>query len=135
MHEVENFFVQPFSYIFNTDNPYSQYIEITDANGVVFRVEHNWWFHQGAIITSDEHLTLHDSDPTKAHKICHMKTCHHFIQGKLYKCGVVAVLPDFDKQHNLKLSDEDRNLMHSYRPLEVNDDYKIKEQFITNTSV
>ena len=130
MKEVHTFFAEPFSYNFDNTNPYMQYMEVTDANGVVFRVEYNWWFHQGAIINQGSALTLHDSDPVKAHEICHMKTCHHFIQGQLYKCGVVGVLPDFDEQHNLSLSNEDKNLLHGYKPLNIHDDHATKKQFI-----
>lgn len=57
-----------------------------------------------------------------------MKTCHHFIRGKLYKCGVAAVLPEFDQQHQLTLSPEDHKLLHSYRPLSIEDS---KAEFIS----
>ena len=77
-------------------------------------------------------MTLHNSDPVKAHEICHMKTCHHFVSGKLYKCGVVAVLPDFDRQHQLALSDADRALMTGYIPLEIIASDTDKLNFVDN---
>ncbi len=47
----------------------------------------------------EKNLILHDgSDPVEAHENCQMKTCHHFKDGKLYKCGVVCLVPDFMKQ-------------------------------------
>lgn len=128
IQKVKDFTVAPHTVEFNTDNPYQQYMIITDANGVRVRVEYNWWFHQGAIVKQDNALTLHNSDPVKAHNICHMKTCHHFIRGKLYKCGVAAVLPEFDQQHQLTLSPEDHKLLHSYRPLSIEDS---KAEFIS----
>ena len=61
-----------------------------------------------------------------------MSTCHHFIKGRLYKCGVVALLPDFDQQHTLALSDSDRQLMESYVPLDITADYQSKANFVNN---
>lgn len=130
MEEIEKFLVGPLTHEFNNDHKYQQFLMITDANGVKIKVEFNWWFHQGSIKTDNGVRTLHQSDPKKAHNICHMKTCHHFIRGKLYKCGVVALLPEFDKQHPLSLSAEDRDLMESYRPLTLDDSYDKKSQFI-----
>ncbi len=127
IQKVKNFTQAPHKVEFNSDDPYRQYMIITDAAGVKVRVGYNWWFHQGAIIKQDNALTLHNSDPVKAHEICHMKTCHHFIKGKLYKCGVAAVLPEFDQQHKLSLSTEDRELLHSYQPLSIEDS---KAEFI-----
>lgn len=127
---VKEFTQAPHTVDFNSDNYYRQYMTITDANGVCIQVEYNWWFHQGAIVKQDNELTLHNSDPEQAHAICHMKTCHHFIRGKLYKCGVVALLPEFAEQHKLTLSNEDKELLNSYRPLSLIDSNKA--EFIDN---
>jgi organic radical activating enzyme len=132
IQKVRDFGQAPHTVTFNTDNPYQQYMTITDARGVRIKIEYNWWFHQGAIIKQDGALTLHQSDVAKAHDICHMKTCHHFIRGELYKCGVAAVLPEFDQQHPLTLSTADRELMLSYRPLRITDDAVAKQQFVSN---
>jgi hypothetical protein len=132
VQRVQDFSQAPHTVSFNTDNPYQQYMTVTDARGVRIKIEYNWWFHQGAIIKQDNTLTLHQSDVTKAHDICHMKTCHHFIRGELYKCGVVAVLPEFDQQHLLTLSTADRELMLSYRPLNITDSDVVKQQFVNN---
>lgn len=132
LKNIENFLVGPLTYEFNKDNIYQQYMWITDSNGVRLKVEYNWWFHQGAIVNTETGKTLHNSDITKAHNICHSKTCHHLMNGKLYKCGAVALFPEFDKQHSLELSSEDRELMNSYRPLSVTDSRKTKANFINN---
>jgi hypothetical protein len=125
---VKNFLKSPCTVEHNNDDIYNEYQTITNASGVCVKIEYNWWFHQGAIVNGG----LHASDPKKAHDICHMKTCHHFIRGQLYKCGVVAVLPEFDQQHPLTLTPEDRELMTSYRALSITDSNKIKTQFINN---
>jgi len=132
IQKVKDFTQAPHHVSFNSDDPYQQYMVITDANDVKVRIEYNWWFHQGAIVKQDDKLTLHQSNVQKAHKICHMKTCHHFIRGELYKCGVAALLPEFDQQQPLTLSTEDRLLMQSYRPLKINHEFEIKQKFISD---
>ena len=132
LKNIENFLVGPLTYEFNKDNIYQQYMWITDSNGVRLKVEYNWWFHQGAIVKTETGKTLHNSDINKAHNICHSKTCHHLMNGKIYKCGAVALFPEFDKQHSLELSSEDRELMNSYRPLSVTDSEETKVNFINN---
>jgi hypothetical protein len=44
----------------------------------------------------------------------------------------VAVLPEFDQQHSLTLSTEDRELMLSYRPLKITDSGTAKQQFVNS---
>jgi len=131
--KVKNFMVGPFESKFDP-TPYRECLTLTDANGVQIDIWHNWWFHQGALITSETGFKLHESDPVKAHNNCHMKTCHHFIRGKLYKCGVVALLPEFDKQHSLLLPDHDRNILENYQPLQIDDDTDTKLSFIKKLS-
>lgn len=127
---VKNLTQAPHTIVFNTDNPYQQYMMLTDANGVEVRIEYNWWFHQGSLVATDTGYTLHNSDPEQAHSICNMKECHHFVNGKLYKCGLVATVNDFDKQYNLELSAADRELMNAYAPLDISASYKEKVEFI-----
>lgn len=134
MQIIKDFLVGPLHYELDDSNKYQQFVNVVDSNQVKIRVEHNWWFHQGALIKDVEGFRLHNSDVEKAHEICHMKTCHHFIRGKLYKCGVVALLPEFDQQHVLHLDDQDRNLINSYRPLEIDHDHETKSKFISGLS-
>jgi len=133
---LEDFLVPPLKKEFNNKNPYQEHMWVTDANGVRLNLEYNWWFHQGTLIKDPESMkfTLHQSDVNKAHDICHSKTCHHFMNGKLYKCGVVALLPDFAKQHEMMLSPEDQELMMSYQPLTINDTDQQKQEFLNNIS-
>jgi len=106
------------------EDPYNVYRILKDVNGISTRIEYNWWFHQGSVIDQMGVKRLHNSDREAAHSNCNMKNCHHWIDGKLYKCGVVALLPEFDKQHQLTLSNSDRELMQSYQPLTVYSDNK-----------
>jgi organic radical activating enzyme len=132
MNNIEKFLTAPLKYEFNSDDPYQEYMFITDINDVKIKVEFNWWFHQGALIKDieTEKFTLHQSNVDQAHSICHSKTCHHLMNGKLYKCGAVALFPEFDHQHQLVLSDQDRALMNSYIPLSITDTVERKKEFI-----
>jgi organic radical activating enzyme len=134
MDNIEKFLTGPIHYEFDSKNQYRVHMILTDANGVQLKVEHNWWFHQGALVKDSEtgKFSLHQSDPAKAHDICHSKYCHHFMDGKLYKCGAVALFPEFDTQHNLQLTAEDRELMNSYSPLTAADSIETKREFIKN---
>jgi hypothetical protein len=77
-------------------------------------------------------FSLHDSDPEVAHQTCSFRMFknYHMINGKLYKCGPVALMPEFDEQHHFEISDQDRVLLNSYRPLTV-DEYDVRgEEFL-----
>jgi hypothetical protein len=67
--------------------------------------------------------SLHNNDPVEAHSACSFAKFknYHFIRGKLYKCGPMGVLPEFDQQLGLNISDADRELLLSYRPLSVDE--------------
>lgn len=81
-------------------------------------------FITSAIKTNkDGKFTLHNSKPEDAHSVCPMAQhkSYHFINGKLYKCGPVALFPEFDEQFGLDLTPEDRELMLSYKPLTVDE--------------
>jgi hypothetical protein len=106
-----------------------------DSNGVKIPTWIQYDFYDSAIKTTPTgQLTLHNSDPLKAHGACGFvkHKNYHFIRGKLYKCGPAALFPEFDQQHNLDLSDEDRALLSSYQPLSV-DEYETRgADFLAN---
>jgi hypothetical protein len=96
------------------------YYSVRDVNNVLVNVHLANEFHTASIQpTPNGRFTLHNSDPIVAHERCGfaMYKCYHFIRGKLYKCGPVALMPEFDEQFNLDISDEDRKLLHEYQPL------------------
>jgi organic radical activating enzyme len=134
INNVEKFLQKPLTFEFNNDNIYQEYMMVIDANDVKLRISYNWWFHQGALINEPDStkFTLHQSDVSKAHAICHSKYCHHFMNGKLYKCGAVALFPEFAQQHEIVLSPEDQDLMMSYRPLAVDDADEYQQEFLNN---
>ena len=99
-----------------------QYYSVRDVNNVLVNMHLSNEFQTASIQpASNGRFTLHNSNPIIAHDRCGFAQwkCYHFIKGKLYKCGPVALFPEFDQQHNLDISDEDRQLLHSYEPLTV----------------
>lgn len=98
----------------------SRWWQLVDANGVKVLVKPENFFHQASVKKTAQGFELHNSDAMTAHRICDSRHCHHFVAGKLYKCGPVALFPEFDRQFGLTLTDEDRTLIQRYRPGEVN---------------
>jgi hypothetical protein len=93
-----------------------------DSNNVRIPVWEYDSFYQAAVRPGNHgRMTLHNSDPEQAHRGCGfvMFKCYHFVRGALYKCGPVALFPEFDAQHNLDISDQDRELINSYSALQV----------------
>jgi len=88
---------------------------IIDKNGVEILMDWTQAFLTSAIDIVDNELVMkYDNDPAHAHRHCHFKTCHQINKGKLYKCPLVSVLPDFLNQFDVKLSNSDRDLAMSY---------------------
>lgn len=100
----------------------SRWWSLIDSNGVKVLIKPENFFHQSAVIETSTGFKLHFSDALTAHEVCDSKHCHHFVAGKLYKCGPVALLPEFDRQFGLNLSPEDRILLQGYQPGEVNEE-------------
>lgn len=108
----------------NTHNPQQWNCDwqFSDRNGVLINVYLQNRFETSSIrLLPNGAKTLHSSNPERAHRACtHVKfKSYHFIRGQLYKCGPVALMPEFDQQHRFDISDQDRTLLNSYRPLTV----------------
>lgn len=69
-------------------------------------------------VTTDKLLLKYMSDPDRAASACFSKWSHHFIKGRLYKCGVTAVLPEFIKQFPVSMTDRQKALVNSYEAAE-----------------
>lgn len=93
-----------------------------DDNHVEVLIEYENFFHQGHIVFNEtkKSFQIPISNPEISHDVCDMKFCHHFSHGKLYKCGVVTVLPEFENQYQIELDVDDRLLLQSYRPADPN---------------
>lgn len=109
-------------------------IKFTDANNVDVFAWYQTEFTKSSIFRNAAgNLTLHQSDPETAHKVCAFaqNKNYHFIRGKLYKCGPVALFPEFDQQFHLDISDGDRDLINSYRPLTLENFDEYHKEFFT----
>lgn len=104
-----------------------------DCNGIRAVVQVADKFKEPSIIDGGGGaFTLHNSNPDEALEQCYSRRCHHFVKGKLYKCPVTAVLPDFVEQFKVDMSDEDYELMHSYKPLTLESSESQQAEFIDN---
>ena len=115
------------------ENRFGSPVMWMDSYNIKIPVWPQYEFYDSAIkISPSGGFTLHDSDPDQAHKYCGFATHknYHFIKGKLYKCGPVALFPDFDQQHNFEISDADRSLLNSYKPLGLPTDQQMISDFL-----
>lgn len=129
------------------DNTWNSDYQIEDANGVTINIyvvdqftnssiipiwkiagaNNKINFRQGQIAS----FKLHHSDPIVAHNNCAFAQfkSYHFIRGRLYKCGPVALMPEFDQQHRLEISESDRKLLSSYRSLGIDNFESYSQEF------
>lgn len=130
--DIYNFLQGPIEVISITDSEGWDGWSYVDSNGVIIRVFPKDEFGPSALrVNYRKQLTVHRSDPFLAHQACGFVRwkSYHFIKGKLYKCGPVALLPEFDSQHPLPLSPSEREILGSYRPLTVENYNEYAEQF------
>ena len=104
-----------------------------DKNGVSVRLDWSQTFESSAVKVTDQTLKMkYNSDPIEAHNNCFFKTCHQINKGKLYKCPLVSVIPDFLDQFQIETNNQDITLMRSYKPLTSADDDITVTNFIDN---
>jgi uncharacterized Fe-S cluster-containing radical SAM superfamily protein len=97
---------------------------VSDASPTGVWMQTGFDFVSSSLRRNDQgQLTLNHSDPQAAHANCSFvkNRTYHFIRGLLYKCGPVALLPEFDQQYPLAITAEDRELLNSYRPYSAQD--------------
>ena len=114
-------------------NIYGADFVYVDDNGIKIPVWMSDYFSDASVKLSPAgRFSLHQNDPVKAHANCGFVThkSYHFIRGKLYKCGPVALFPEFDEQHNFDLCAEDKELLTKYQPLSVEDFETKGRQFL-----
>lgn len=91
-----------------------------DKNGVEVILDWTQTFRSSAVDLIDNKLTMkYNSNPIEAHNNCGFKNCHQMNKGKLYKCPLVSVLPDFLDQFNVTVSDKE--LAYAYKPMSHDD--------------
>jgi len=109
--DLEKFFPGPYSLTAAVDDHVFFSKNAQDEHGVQIEIRKYSTMHQSTILDSGVDLHPHDSDPVFAHKICTMKSCHHMVNGKMYKCGVQALIKRFSEQFTLTLTAEQQTLI------------------------
>lgn len=112
---------------------YRAFYSAVDKNGVMVNMWVSNNFSTAAVQMGENgRFTVHNSKPEISHSQCGFVEykSYHFIRGKIYKCGPAALLPEFDEQHNLDISDEDRAIMHSYVPLTVDNFEQYRDEWV-----
>lgn len=120
--DIRNFLQGPIKEIPITESKVWGAWEFIDSNGVAVRVFLKDEFGPATVRTNHRRqLTVHRNDPTLAHDECAFVKwkSYHFIKGNLYKCAPVALLPEFDRQHQLALSPVEREILNSYKALTI----------------
>jgi hypothetical protein len=77
----------------------------------------NTEFTPAAVIPQGGSFAVHHSDPVTAFNACTMRVSHTIFQGRLYKCPVMAVLPEFRTQHSVVLDSRQEQLLSRYQSL------------------
>jgi hypothetical protein len=109
-------------------------IVFRDINGVELTIWIQNQFQTSAVIRNTQgKLSLHNSDPIRAHELCAFARwkCYHFIRGALYKCGPVALFADFHAQHDLDISEVDKRLIASYNALTIDQWHQRGAEFMS----
>ena len=86
------------------------------------------------IQSPDGTFKFYNSDPEVAHENCTFRRFknYHMIDGKIYKCGPAALMPKFVEQNKFELSQDDRDLLNSYKPLSVDATDEEMQDFFSN---
>lgn len=78
-------------------------------------------FTECALVDNDTHFTTHTNvDSESSFKCCSMSHSHTLLNGKLYRCPMPAVLPEFRQQYDVRLTEEQHELLYSYKSLSHN---------------
>jgi len=108
---------------------------VTDRRDKGVYIEVNYWedFVTAPLKYIGNHkFAVYDSDPNDAHRVCWSKTCTHMMAGKVYKCHHVALLPEFARQYDVVMTEQDKKLLAEYAPLTVDADAADIQLFIDN---
>ena len=132
---IRNFLKHPIVETENPKDPVGSRWQFVDVDGKYIHVWNNDHFVQSNIIEQPNgRYTLYDSNPDLAHEICTFRRFknYHMIHGKIYKCGPVALMPEFDDQYQFDISEEDRAIMRGYRGLGVDEFDQRGAEFLAN---
>lgn len=116
------------------ESDYGAMYAARDSNGVLVNMFRYNNFVTAAVQKSSGKFMLYNSDINVAHNNCGFVKykSYHFIRGKMYKCGPVALFPEFDQQHQFSISAQDREILNSYKPLTADNIEEYGDEFFEN---
>ena len=132
---IRNFLKHPIAETENPNHPVGSRYQFIDADQKYIHVWVNNIFSQSNIIEqANGRFGLYNSNPEIAHEVCAYRKFknYHMIRGRIYKCGPVALMPEFDDQYQFDLSDEDRVIMRGYQGLGVDEFDHRGREFMDN---
>ena len=132
---IRNFLKAPITETENPNDPIGSRWQFVDVNKKYIHVWMNDHFVQSNIIERPTgRFGLYNSNPDRAHENCTFRRFrnYHMIRGRIYKCGPVALMPEFDDQYQFDISAEDRELLRSYRGLGVDEFDTRGAEFLDN---
>ena len=121
---IRNFLQGEITMTQTPNNPMGSVYQFVDSNRVEVHVWNNDMFGNTNVIEQPNGgFGLYNSNPDRAHEICSFRKWknYHWIRGKIYKCGPVALMPEFDQQHGFDISDQDREILNGYRGLSMDE--------------
>ena len=123
-NRVRNFMQGPIVETQDPNHPIGSHYQFVDRNNLQIHAWMSDKFVQSNIIAMPNgRYRLYNSNPEAAHEICTFRRFknYHMIRGKIYKCGPAALMPEFDDQFTFDISAADRELLHSYKALSVDE--------------
>jgi hypothetical protein len=134
-NRIRNFLVEPIKETQDPTHWMGSDYQFVDSNQTYIHAWMSDKFVQSNIIElPDGGYTLYQSNPTVAHENCTFRRFknYHMIRGKIYKCGPAALMPEFDQQYSFDISEEDRQLIHSYNALSLDNYDSIGQEWLAN---
>jgi len=113
---IRNFLQHPITETQDPADPIGSRYQFIDINKRKVHVWVNDTFVQSNIIEQPNgRFGLYNSNPDLAHENCTYRRFknYHMIRGKIYKCGPVALMAEFDNQYQFDISAEDRAIIHA----------------------
>jgi organic radical activating enzyme len=113
---IRNFLQHPIVETEDPNHPMGSRWQFTDANKKYIHVWAYDTFVQSNILElPNGQFGLYNSNPDVAHENCTYRRFknYHMIRGKIYKCGPVALMAEFDDQYQFDISEEDRAIIHA----------------------
>jgi organic radical activating enzyme len=129
---IRNFLQAPIKETQDPGSNFGSTYQFVDINNCKVYLWVSDYFTQSNIINgANGKFQLYNSDPIAAHNNCSFVKWknYHFIAGKIHKCGPAPLMQQFDQQYPFDVSDSDRDLIHSYRGLSIDEFDQRGEEF------